>query len=353
MKRRLISISKYILFLAIGIVLFWGVYGDMDLQALKSALSHINYFWIAVSIILSIMSQVSRAIRWNMLITPMGYRPKLFNTFLSVLVLYLVNLFLPRAGEIGRCNVLSKYEKIPFSKLVGTVFVERLADLITLLILALIIIFSQLNKIRMIFDKTRINEIVSTFENHKPQNAGMFTPKNILIAVGILMVLILVVVEFRKYLKRRREARGISLKRKIKEIRYNLVEGIKTISKLENKWYFIAHTLFIFLMWLLMLYVIFLAYEPTKNLSIFVGATTFLMGGLAMLLPIQGGIGPWHIMVILTLSVYNISIEHGQIFALIAHSTTNLIYIFLGLLALLILLVYNNPGKKEPVLQPE
>ena len=352
MKKKFVTIIKYLLFLGIGVILFWGVYGDLDLNKLKTALGNINYFWIVLSIIISIMSQVSRAIRWNMLITPMGYKPKLFNTFLSVLVLYLVNLFLPRAGEIGRCNVLSKYEKIPFTKLVGTVFVERLADLITLLFLTVIIVTTQIGKIRQIFDRNRINEIMKRFTDRTPHESGSaFSSKNILIAVGILIAAAFIIVEIRKYIKNRKQEKSVSLRKKINEIKYNIIEGIKTIGKLENKWYFIAHTFFIFLMWLFMLYVIFLAFEPTKNLSIFVGATTFLMGGLAMLLPIQGGIGPWHIMVILTLSVYNISIENGEIFALIAHSTTNLIYILLGLVALLLLLIYNNRKEQEqPVL---
>ena len=198
-----------------------------------------------------------------------------------------------------------------------------------------------------IFNKAKINEIVNRFESNTNQPSNLLSPKNILIGIGLLVVILFIGNEIRKSIKKRRENKGVSLRQKFKEIRYNVLEGIKTISKLENKWYFIAHTLFIFLMWLLMLYVIFLAFEPTKNLSIFVGATTFLMGGLAMLLPIQGGIGPWHIMVILTLSIYNISIEDGEIFALIAHSTTNLIYIILGLLALVLLLILNN-GSTSP-----
>jgi uncharacterized membrane protein YbhN (UPF0104 family) len=340
MKKIFINIVKFITFLGIGVILLWGIFGDLGWDNLKNALRGINYFWIGLSVVFSILSQISRAIRWNMLIVQLGYKPRLFNIFLSVLFLYLVNLFLPRAGEVGRCKILSKYEKIPFSKLAGTVFAERSADFITLIILTILIISTQVNRIKQLFDVDRINNIVKavngtghagTTEIH----AGLISPKNILISIGIIIAIVFVFIEIRDFLRRRKEHKGVTLKQRLIEFKNNLIEGIKTILRLKNKWYFIGHTLFIYLMWLMMFYVVFLAYEPTSKLSIYIGATTFIMGGLAMVLPIPGGIGPWHFMVILTLSVYGIDYHYGKIFALIAHSATNLIYIILGLLAYL------------------
>ncbi len=130
--------------------------------------------------------------------------------------------------------------------------------------------------------------------------------------------------------------------KKIRLIRQNFLEGIKSIAKLENKWGFVGHTLFIFIMWLFMLYVIFIAYPPTAHLSIETGMITFLMGGLAMLAPVQGGIGPWHFMVYETLFIYGIDKADGKVFALIAHASTNLIYLVLGLAALLIIPLLNR-----------
>ena len=333
MKKILLNIVKFVTFLGIGVVLLWGIFGDLEWETLKNALKNVNYFWIIISIFFSILSQISRAIRWNMLIVQLGYKPRIFNTFLSVLFLYLVNLFLPRAGEVGRCKILSKYEKIPFSKLAGTVFAERSADMLALLFLTSLIIFTQLGKIKQLFDKERINDIIIKVGNNTNSESSLFSPKNLLIGVGLIVAIIFVIIEIKEFLKRRKEHIGMTIKQKLIEFKNNLIEGIKTILKLNNKWYFIGHTLFIFLMWLLMFYVVFLAFEPTSHLSIYIGATTFIMGGLAMLVPIPGGIGPWHFMVILTLSVYSINIDDGRIFALIAHSATNLIYIILGLLA--------------------
>jgi len=149
------------------------------------------------------------------------------------------------------------------------------------------------------------------------------------------------------YYRKHRTNRGNMFVKRLRLIKHNFVLGIKSIAKLENKWAFLAHTVFIFLMWLLMLYVIFFAYGPTSHLSLETGMITFLMGGLAMLAPVQGGIGPWHFMVYETLFIYGIDKADGKVFALIAHSSTNLIYLVLGLAAFIILPLI-NARRKDP-----
>ena len=100
MWKKFLNIFKYFIFLGAGIFVFWWVYKDEPLDKYKGAFQHLNYFWILVSIFFSVLSQISRAMRWNMLIRPLGYNPKLYNSYLSVLILYFVNLLLPRAGEV-------------------------------------------------------------------------------------------------------------------------------------------------------------------------------------------------------------------------------------------------------------
>ena len=129
---------KFLSFFILGIVLFWLVYKDQDINRIKSILSNeVNYFWIVVSVFLGLLSHISRSIRWNLIIEPLGHKPRLLNTFLSVMIGYLMNLALPRMGEISKCGVLSRYEKIPFTKLIGTVVLERLIDVLVLLLILL------------------------------------------------------------------------------------------------------------------------------------------------------------------------------------------------------------------------
>jgi len=165
--------------------------------------------------------------------------------------------------------------------------------------------------------------------------------------LGALLILGVAFVIFNMYYRKHRTNKGNMFVKRLRLIKHNFVLGIKSIAKLENKWAFLGHTVFIFLMWLLMLYVIFFAYEPTSHLSLETGMITFLMGGLAMLAPVQGGIGPWHFMVYETLFIYGIDKADGKVFALIAHSSTNLIYLVLGLAAFIILPLI-NARRKDP-----
>lgn len=339
MIRKVLNVFKYLAFFGIGVLVFWWVYKDEPLDNYKSAFKDLNYFWIVLSVFFSVLSQISRAMRWNMLIRPLGYKPKLYNSYLSVLILYFVNLILPRAGEVFRCTILSRYEKIPFVKLAGTVFVERMADFITLMVLAVIIILSQFGVFMSFFD---------THAEVKENFYRLMSLRNLLIGISAVLLLVFMFFLFNHYYKKNKGDQGNTLFKKLRHIKQNFVVGLKSIAMLENKWLFLGHTLFIFLMWLCMLYVIFLAFEPTSHLSIQTGMITFLMGGLAMLAPVQGGIGPWHFMVYETLFIYGIDKADGKIFALIAHSCTNLIYIFLGLAALLIIPIINNSRNKSP-----
>ena len=340
MLKRGLSVLKYLAFLSVGILVFWWVYKDEPITKYKSDFRNLNYWWILLSVFLNILSQISRAIRWNMLIKPLGYKPRLINSYFSVVLLYFVNLMLPRAGEVFRCTVLSRYEKIPFVKLAGTVFVERMADFITLLLLAVLIIASQ------------FGVFVSFFETHQEVRANLqniFSLKNIFIGMGVILLAAASFYIFNIYYKKQKAGDGNTFFKRLRLIKHNFLLGIKSIAMLENKWAFIGHTSFIFIMWLLMLYVIFFAYEPTSHLSLETGMITFMMGGLAMLAPVQGGIGPWHFMVYETLFIYGVEKADGKVFALIAHTSTNLIYLILGLIAFIVLPLINSGTKKARV----
>ena len=323
MKKIVFGTIKYLSFFAIGILIFWLLYRKIEWKELVNALKGLKYFWLFVSVCLGMLSQVSRSLRWKMLIRPMGYNPSLKNTFLAVLVLYFVNLIIPRAGEVARCTVLTRTDKVPFTKLVGTVFIERLADVVMLFVLVLIIF------------ATNISVVVKFFELHPAVMANLnkfLTLKYMLLLAGIIIISLIALIFLRNSLKNSKR------KGKLIELRDQFIDGMKSIIHMEKKWLFIGHTAFIFLMWLIMLYVVFLAYGPTQNLSLRAGMVVFLMGGLGMLAPIQGGIGPWHFMVAETLILYGIQRENALIFALVAHTTTNLIYILFGGVALLILI---------------
>ena len=134
MKRKVINILKYIILLGVAVALLLYAFKGMDIKKIVQQIFHANMFWVSVSGLISVIAFVVRAYRWNLLIEPMGYSPSLKNTTYSLMVGYFANLAIPRLGEVSRCGALSKAESIPFNKLLGTVIVERVIDVISLLL---------------------------------------------------------------------------------------------------------------------------------------------------------------------------------------------------------------------------
>lgn len=325
--KKALNVLKYLFFFAIGIFLFSWVYKEYDLNEFMETLHGIKWGWIILSIIIALLSHLSRAIRWNMLIRPLGFKPKLVNTFFSVMILYATNLIIPRGGEITRCTILSRYEKIPFGKLVGTVVIERTTDTLILMILVFATVFLQIG----VFKQFMINN------PEFGQNFGfIFTVWFWVIAfiagIGGLYII----------WKLRNILRKIKIVEKLFDLLYNFFEGLKSIKKLEKPWAFLGHSIFIYLMYFLMMYSVFFSYEPTQNIGPLAGLTAFIMGGLAMLMPVQGGIGAWHFMVIETLSIYGLDKLYGQDFALISHTSMNLMILIAGGISFILLPFFNR-----------
>jgi glycosyltransferase 2 family protein len=326
MNQNVKKVLIYTLFFALGIAIFWGIYRNIKPEELKVVLGNLNYWWILSCVLFGISSHLIRAIRWNMLIRSIGYEVRLSNSFLAVLVLYFTNLIIPRAGELSRCTILAKYEKIPISKLIGTVIMERITDVLVTIIIAIVIFTINISV---------LNRFLDMHPQLKTNFLKMLSINNLLVGILIIGLVILTVIYFKPF-------KNSKIGEKIKRIKQNLIEGISSITKLKNRWLYIFYSFLIFFLYLIMLYVVFLAFGPTSHLSIWTATFVFLMGTLAMLAPVQGGIGPWHFMVYETLFIYGIDKTDGKLFALIAHTSTSLIYIIIGLVAVILLPILNR-----------
>ena len=318
-------ITGSIFFIA-GVALFWYVYQDMDIHSIKVALNELKYGWIFFSILLGLLSTLVRALRWKMLIESMGYKPKTSNLFLSVQILYFINLVIPRGGEIARCGMIAKYEKIPFSILLGTVFIERLTDFVAFIIIFIGVLFWKLSLIRDLFSTLELN------------SSSLQTKILILAVISVLFVLLYWILKRRGLLEK--------FQNKINKIKNEILEGIKSIKLIKHKWIFLFQTILIFLLWLLMLYVVFFAYAPTRDMTFSAAIFTYTIGTLAFLLPIQAGIGVWHFLVIQSLFLFGLDKVSGGMFALIAHTFTNLVYLVFGTFGFLIIPLTNNNDTK-------
>lgn len=325
MKKKVKSVLKYLLFFAAGVVIFWLIYKDLDVALIKSVLKNdVNYFWVWMSLVIGVFSHIARAVRWNYLIEPMGIKPKLSNTFMAVMFGYLMNLVVPRMGEISRCGALARYEKVSFMKLVGTVVTERIIDIMMLMLFALVAFLSQFGEIsQMMKNNPWMGEKL----------VKMITSPIVIISITALFLVILF---FRKKIA------ASQLFIKAGHFLFHLREGLGSIRYVKKKKAFLFYSFLIWFLYYLMMYCSFFAFDFTARLSPLAALTTFVMGSIGMAAPVQGGLGTWHFMTKESLILYGISNENGIIFAIVAHTTMTLLIIVLGLLSMLFMPILNR-----------
>ncbi len=323
------NVIKFCLFLAVSVFLFWLVYRDQDWSELMTVLKeNVNYTWVGVACIMGIASHISRALRWQLLTASMGYKIRFWNSFMGVMIGYFANLAIPRMGEFTRCGVVNKYEKVPFSNLLGTVVTERVIDMLILLALTLVVVVTQFKQ-------------VGIFLNNNPEIkanvAHLFHSSWMVLVVCLLGVMLLLLWKF--FLKKRIQGR-------ICIFLSGLKDGLLAVKDVPNKGLFIFHSLFIWLMYFLMFYVCFFCFEFSSHLGMLVALTCFVLGSYGMVAPVQGGVGAWHFMVIASLLIYLPHTpemqEMAKIFALLTHSSMTLLYIIVGVICVIVLPLYNR-----------
>ncbi len=288
----------------------------------------VNYFWIIIVMICFTISNISRALRWKMLIRPLGYRVHFKNTFWTVMAGYFANLALPRIGEVVRAGLFSKYENVPLEKTFGTIVTDRVMDFVCLFIvigLAFLLEFDVL-----------WNYIQAELAKGGDEGASILTHPIVLggLALGVLVLVLGFV--FRKKLLQS------ALFEKIKNIVLGLKEGILTILKLDNPALFFLHTFIIWLMYYLMTYLCFYAFAPTAAIAHatsmpVIGLSVFVFGTLGMIIPSPGGMGSYQYLVTAGLVVYGVNGDDAFSFSIIIFVTIQLCNIVFGILAFALL----------------
>lgn len=294
----------------------------------RDSLQHANYLVLIPIVMMALLSHLSRAIRWKILIEPMGYFPSTSNAFYTTLCGYFANTFIPRAGEVLRCTMLGRYEKIPVTKLIGTILIERFFDLFCYFIIVIFSILIQLETVSN-FVKKKVLEI-SSRETVIP----------LWIKLLILVLFLFLMFQLIKWIFKRHATHRHIIR--IKGIHIGLKEGFATITHLKKRKPFILHTIFIWTMYLLQIYVGFNALSSTSGLGIAAAFSVLSLATLAMIVA-PGGIGAFPVAVQQVLLIYKIdNISFGW---LMWGATTGIVivagFISFGLL------VYNNRKKNE------
>ena len=270
---------------------------------------------ILISIIFGALSHISRAYRWKFLLNPLGYNPSYINLTGAVLINYLSNLGIPRSGDVLRVTVISAYEKIPFSKGLGTVISERVIDLVMMMLL----VFSA-----MYMGGDWVQE----------QLGGSTV---LLVSFGIFIGLVVAIMAFPFLINTKR----FPYLARIKDFFLNIVQGIVSIRSIPNAFAFWTHTVFIWLMYVLMFWAIQFSLAEAALLSPQVALIGFVAGGLSMVVT-NGGIGLYPIAVAAVLSHYGMSYEMALAYGWIAWSTQSLMILLFGGLSFVFLPVFNR-----------
>ena len=320
---KLLAVLKFVIPLGLAVLLFWYLYKDGFSDTL-ARLKNVDYSWVMLSLAIGIVAHSIRAYRWKLLLEPTGNHTSVFRAMIALMIGYLVNLAVPRLGEVSRCLALKKSDNIPVTSSLGTVVSERALDLLSLLTIAGITIVIE-------FDK--LNQFFSTLITEKLSSAYLNLQNFILLGAGGGLVLLLLWYIFGKRL------RASAWGQKMRSLGYQTWLGFISITRLKNSWSFWLSTLSIWILYYFMSYVVFFAMEPTTHLGWQAGMALLVMGGLGMSAPVQGGIGAFHLLVAGLLIYYEVSREDGLSFAFLLHSSQMVLVLLTGLISSLVFML--------------
>ncbi len=309
--------------IALGVFLIWYSLSKLrpeDIASIKNSFETANYWWVGLSLLLGALSHLSRAYRWQFMLEPLGYRPRFANNVMAVLIAYLVNLIVPRAGEIARATAISKYEDIPFEKAFGTIVSERIADVIMLLGIIALAFFLQ-------------TELISSYLFSDQEQGSSYTT---LILLGLAVIGGFVIWRLRNSKH--------PLAVKVQKFIYGLIQGVISIFKMKKKWAFIFHTIFIWLMYVLMFYVVTFALPETTHLAFGAIIVGFVVGGLSMALT-NGGLGTYPVFVASALTLYGIEENPALAFGWIMWTAQTVMVLLFGGLSFILIPLYNKEAE--------
>ena len=305
------------LFIGLGIIYYqFTTLTPEELEKIKISFIKADYFYIFLSLFIALFGFWSRAYRWKFALQHLGYQTKFRNDLMTVCVSYLVNLTIPRSGEVSRAMLLKKYEDVPFDKGFGTIVAERIVDMLIFLLFVTIGFISQ------------FETIYQYLVNNGVKFETLIWAGILVFVVFVIFVLVWIYAEWKIILKLKQKLSG-------------LIEGMQSILKMKDKWKYIFHSFFIWFSYLAMFYVTIFALPETADISFDVVVMGFIFGTLAVGFT-NGGLGAYPLAVASILSLYGISEGIGTAFGYLIWVSQTLLTIFLGLLSYLLLPILNK-----------
>ena len=315
------QVIQYILPLVIAFLLLGYAYRDFTFSALWTELQKVKLSWIMLSLLLSLASHLVRAYRWKLLLQSIARPLGLAQAFIALNIGYMSNLFVPRLGELVRCSVLKKSTGIATSTALGTVVAERAIDLVSLLTVMCISLVISFKQLKDIFEVTILANL---------------NPWAIQVLAWSSLLLILLLGLFIITIKRSNAFQGYIWLSKVQLFLQGVLQGINSIRVLNTKKTTLVLTICMWVLYYLAGYVGVWAIAETANLGWMAGLSMLAMSSISLTLPIQGGIGAYHLLVSSTLMAYGVSKESSMLYVTLMHSTQLLITFFVGSISLVV-----------------
>jgi len=328
-KRISQSFLKVILPFSLGIILLWYLYRNQDMREMMDVIQKgVRYEIILFSLIFGLLGNIVRGLRWGMLIDSLGKRVRRKNVIYPVLGNYAINLALPRVGELWRCGMTSKYEKVPFTKLLGTLFVDRIMDVVVVGLLTLCLSVFNIRFFRDFFAENppAIMATVYRIATSAWTYVGL-----VLFALSVGFVFV--------------NMKHLALVQQLIGWIRNVLEGVKSMWRIQYKFRFIAETLLIWTCYFFYFYITFFAFDFTRDLGVRIVLIAFAMSALGVAVPVQGGIGVWHFMVMTTLVAFGVDKNDAGTFAMVVFAIQTVWAALTGLFAIVALPIVNKDEK--------
>lgn len=296
-KSLLNKILTVLLPLALGVVIVYFLVRNIDPAELWAVMKDANWPILLFSLIFGLLGNTIRGYRWRLLIKPLGYAPKVSKLNFAIYGGYAINYAIPRAGEVWRCGIIAKDEKVPFSKLFGTMLLDRVFDTITVLIITL---FAFAFNMKFFITQLKHNEktldtILAAIQSPTPY-----------IIIGLVVLMIFIV--FRYFSENK-------IVKKIKEALQDIGRDMKAIWKMKEKYWLFLYTVGIWGSYFCYFYITFFAFDFTKDLGVTAGLIAFALSSISMGIPSNGGLGPWQVAVIAALTLYGVDQLSATAFA--------------------------------------
>ncbi len=328
MKELVKKIFKYALFFGVGTAIMVWLYNSQNnafqaqlklegkaayplFQKIIADFKSINLAWLLLVFAAFTQSNISRAIRWRMLMEPLGFKPKTRNCFYAVNVTYLTNLWMSRAGEFVRAGTLARIENQSMSKVMGTVVVDRVLDLISLVLIVCFAFFIEYGTLWSWLDKN----MGSGDGSFKLLQSTWFL---VLVALGFATCIAAFIL--------RKRILQLPLINKLAPFVQRFSDGVKSIRYVKNLPLFLFHSITIWVMYFLMTYFCFFAFPPTAHLPALAALTVFVFGTFGVVIPSPGGMGTYHFLATSALLLYNIKGDDAFSFANIMFFSIQIFY---------------------------